>query len=95
MTKQSFMQLRAYYLLQADKAQKAISDAEKEYIKANATYPVGSELKIDHIGKERLVRIQSYNIDENGVLIPVFETLEGKSLFIEKATVIGFLKNKL
>ena len=94
MTRQKYLQAIAYWQKQVSYANAQKEKVKIDYIKANAFYPIGSELKIDHIGKEKNVRIQSYDIDENGVLFPVFETLEGKALFVEKATIIDLLKDK-
>ena len=75
MTKRTFLRITEYW---KDAEMQAITNRkylEKEYIEEHAPYPIGSELRIAHIGKERKVRIQSYNVDDNGGLTPVFETL--------------------
>jgi hypothetical protein len=94
MTKQQYYQIIAYWKAQVRQAERNIIEANNDFIRDNAPHPIGSELRIDHIGKERKVRIQSYDIDENGTLTPVFESLEGKGLFIEKSTIIDFLNLK-
>ena len=91
MTKHDLIQIKYHQNYILEQAKAVIKAAEKEYVKEHAPYPIGSEPRIDHIGKERKVRIQSYNVDDNGGLTPVFETLEGKALFIEKSTIIDFL----
>lgn len=87
-SKQELRQIKAHYQKQIDRATKAIKEAENDYIRENAPYPIGTKLKIDDYGNQRDVQIQSYKIDENGLLEPVFVSLKGKCVFTHKPTII-------
>ena len=91
MKKQEYAQQLAHYQNRINKNQRKLNQAREEYIKANCEYPIGTELLIGDYGKEHEVRIQSYDIDENYVLKPVYETLEGKVHFTDKPTIIRTL----
>lgn len=88
MTKQQLRQFRAHYQQQIDRATKQIKEAEQAYIRDNAPYQVGSKVQIDTGVKIQDVQIQTYNIDENGILTPVFVSLEGKCVFCHNPTII-------
>jgi hypothetical protein len=91
MTKQGLLQLKAHYTLQISKAKKAIREAENLFIKKNAPYPVGTKLQIDDYGVKKDVQVQKYKVDKNGLLEPVYITLEGKAQFVHKPTIIQII----
>ena len=92
MTKQELKQLKAYYTLEIEKAEKAILKAEREYIETNAPYPVGAKVLVDlyktAVGILKKVRVHNYLIGTEGELEPVFFTLEGKRQFVNNPTIL-------
>ena len=93
MTKQQFNQESAHWKIQAKRANKALKELEKEYIKDNAPYPIDTKLKIDDIGKERIVVVKSYDIGETGLLTPVYVTPKGKHVFTDSPVIIKVIEN--
>lgn len=92
MTKQERNQQSAHWKIQRDRAIKMIKEVDEQYITENAPHPIGTTLQIDDIGKERIVVVKSYDIDETGHLTPVYVTQAGKHVFNYKPIVLKMLK---
>jgi len=72
-TKQNYLQMRGYYLRKKREAEENIKQLDEVYIEKNAPYKIGTKLRVDCNGSERVATIDSYHIDKNGVLIPSFK----------------------
>ena len=91
MTKQQYNQIIAYWKTQEKQSALKIKEANNDYIRDNAPYPLGAKVRVDDSGKELKLIIESYDIDKNGILKPVFVTLEGKCQFVHKPVIIDLL----
>ena len=88
MKPQEYRQQIAYHERNKLKAIEGIANAKLNYAKANAPYPIGTKLVIDDRGKKFDVKIKAYTVEEDLSLSPVFETLEGKNIFLSKPVII-------
>ena len=88
MKRKDLAQWTAYYTRVIDQATEGLNEKRNEYIKANAPHPIGSIVEIEDRGKTHNARIKSYEI-LNGLLIPEFETLDGKCLFVSRPIILG------
>jgi len=86
--KQNYLQMKQHYQKRKREAEENLKQLDTDYIEANAEYPIGTKLQIDDYGEKKEVVIQNYRIDENGLLEPIYVTLEGKAQFVHKPTII-------
>lgn len=91
MTKQEYNQALNYYTQEINQINVSIAIVKVEYIQANAPYPIGTKMLIEDFGKERKVQLQTYNVDKEGGLEPVYVALDGKCVFSHKPTIIKTL----
>ena len=63
---------------------------KKQYIEANAPYPIGTKVKIEYKGIIKDAVISGYKINKNS-LEPQFNDLNGKKLYTFEPTIIGEL----
>lgn len=87
MNKTEYQQWIAFYLLKIQKAKDNIETIKNKYIESNAPYPIGSIVTVADTNKSQDLRITGYDIKE-GVLIPRFETVEGKNVFVSRPVII-------
>jgi hypothetical protein len=87
MNKLEYTQWVAYYSAVVSKANAGLKGIQDKYIKSNAPHPVGSIVTVLDGGEKLILRIEDYDI-KDGLLIPVFVTLEDKCKFLSVNYVI-------
>jgi hypothetical protein len=92
MTKQEYRQQDTHWLKQENYAARQRRKLKAEYISKHAPYPIGSKVRAENNNKEGVFIIASYDLDETLKLSAVFETLEGKAVFMSRPTILELLK---
>jgi len=92
MTKQEFRQFDSHLAQQETHAKRRRLKLREDFINEKAAYPIGSVVKVDNNAKIQDLIIKGYDIDENLLLIPIFETLQGKKVFTYRPTILDLVK---
>jgi len=92
MTKQELIQELAHHNMNIEISTKAIRFAKDKFIKDNAPYPVGATVEVEAKGIQKVLKIRAYTVEKDLRLSPVFETLEGKNVFLSRPLIIKLIK---
>lgn len=92
MRKQDYRQEYEHWNKQETHAARNKQKLKEEFIKHNAPYPIGSKVKAENNKTVGEFIIASYDMDKNLMLSPVFETLEGKKVFMSRPIIFELIK---